>query len=247
VLLAAIGVPTVAGAQGSQPLQKTDLIRILASPMIGKQELAELIRRNCLAFRPTQRDRADLRALGADEMIMSRVEECGARTRTRSAAPAPAAPRVVERRDALPHPAADSARPAAVTPAPGAAAARPETALVSEPARAAVPPKAEPGAAVAIEIERSGVRVDGGRIRVELGVPFSLTLTGRDTSGNPVATASLMGRFEEQRGLLELLGVEPRALATVLTFKPVQVGVTDVVISVGVAAKVVVEVIRSDR
>src|SRR2546426_8454132 len=37
------------------------LIRLLSNPLISRREVADLIRRNCVAFRPTPRDWADLR------------------------------------------------------------------------------------------------------------------------------------------------------------------------------------------
>ena len=66
--LAALLLALAAGAaaQGVEPLHKSDLVRLLASPLIHKGEVADLIRRNCLAFRPTERDWSDLRTLGAD-------------------------------------------------------------------------------------------------------------------------------------------------------------------------------------
>ncbi|MGH7547168.1 MAG: hypothetical protein ACREMM_03225 [Gemmatimonadales bacterium] len=63
----------------------------------------------------------------------------------------------------------------------------------------------DPGAPVELILERDGTRVDGGRVIVELGVPFALTVRGRDGYGNPVSTASmsraLLGLVDEiQRG-----------------------------------------------
>lgn len=66
----------VAAAQSRQPLRKSDLIRHLSGSVLSKGEIADLIRRNCLSFTPTDRDRADLRALGADDRIMRSVDAC---------------------------------------------------------------------------------------------------------------------------------------------------------------------------
>lgn len=74
LLLAALPRP-VAG-QGSQPLRKTDVIRLLSNPLISKSEVADLIRRNCIAFRPTPRDWADLRDFGADAGVLSSIGGC---------------------------------------------------------------------------------------------------------------------------------------------------------------------------
>src|SRR5436190_3042615 len=91
--LVALGCPVLVAAQGTEPLRKTDLIRLLSNPVIRKAEVADLVRRNCLAFRPTERDWADLRDLGADADVMSSVGGCTARTPLRGGpAPRGAAP-----------------------------------------------------------------------------------------------------------------------------------------------------------
>ncbi|HKW40224.1 MAG TPA: hypothetical protein VJN39_03145 [Gemmatimonadales bacterium] len=72
----AIVLPSEEQAQGSQPLRKTDLIRLLANPMISKREVAELISRNCITFRPTPRDWADLRDFGATAEVLSSIGGC---------------------------------------------------------------------------------------------------------------------------------------------------------------------------
>src|SRR2546428_9597637 len=93
--LVALGFPVLVAAQGTEPLRKTDLIRLLSNPMIRKGEVADLVRRNCLAFRPTERDWADLRDLGADADVMSSIGGCTARPANRAtvtlASPAPPA------------------------------------------------------------------------------------------------------------------------------------------------------------
>ena len=79
--VAACGIAVRAAAQGSKPLRKTDVVRLLSSPVIGKGEVADLIRRNCVAFRPTERDWADLRSLGADAEILESVRSCAGRAK----------------------------------------------------------------------------------------------------------------------------------------------------------------------
>jgi len=94
--------------QGGSPasLRKTDLVRLLSGAGMSSVDLSQLVRRNCLTFQPTERDRNDLRMLGADASLLAAVDECarrkvqrrtasGAATRaaTRPAsAPAPAPP-----------------------------------------------------------------------------------------------------------------------------------------------------------
>jgi len=74
-------MPATAHSQGTEPLRKTDVIRLIASPLIGKGEVADLIRRNCLSFAPTERDWADFRRVGADADIMGSIGACANRRR----------------------------------------------------------------------------------------------------------------------------------------------------------------------
>ena len=75
-LLVALAGAARAGAQTSEPLRKSDLIRLLSGGALSHGEIADLIRRNCLSFTPTARDRTDLAALGADSLIMERMAGC---------------------------------------------------------------------------------------------------------------------------------------------------------------------------
>jgi len=94
-----ISLPAALAAQRGAPLLKTDLIELLSSPVIPHQEIADLVRRNCLAFRPTDRDWTDFRSLGATTDVVASITGCAA---GRSAAaggggapaPAPASPPV---------------------------------------------------------------------------------------------------------------------------------------------------------
>jgi hypothetical protein len=63
-------------AQGTQPLHKTDMIRLLTVGGLSTREIADLVRRNCLAFQPTARDRTDLRVAGADAAVLGAVDGC---------------------------------------------------------------------------------------------------------------------------------------------------------------------------
>jgi len=92
VALFMFGAAGSAATQGVEPLHKSDLVRLLASPLIHRGEVADLIRRNCLAFRPTERDWSDLRTLGADVDVLSSVGACT----TRAAPPAPRAALALE-------------------------------------------------------------------------------------------------------------------------------------------------------
>ncbi len=61
--------------QASTPLKKSDLIQLL-STSLAPQEIADLVQRRCVSFTPSARDKADLRALGADDQLLRRLDEC---------------------------------------------------------------------------------------------------------------------------------------------------------------------------
>src|SRR5947199_9596413 len=82
--LGGLVLPALLAAQGTEPLRKSDLIRLLSSPMVARGEVADLVRRNCLAFRPTERDWADLRGLGADAEVLSGIGGCATRQTSRA-------------------------------------------------------------------------------------------------------------------------------------------------------------------
>jgi hypothetical protein len=103
----------VLALQGGNPasLRKTDLVRLLSGAGMSPVDLSQLVRRNCLTFQPTERDRNDLRTLGADASLLAAVDECarrkaprrtasgaatGAATRPPSAPPAPEPPAVLQ-------------------------------------------------------------------------------------------------------------------------------------------------------
>src|SRR2546430_15136709 len=65
-----------AAAQGSEPFRKTDLVRLLTAGPIPADEIAVLVRRNCLTFQPTARDRADLRTAGATDAVFAAMDQC---------------------------------------------------------------------------------------------------------------------------------------------------------------------------
>ncbi len=72
--------------QGSAPLRKSDLVRLLSGAGISAVELALLVRRNCLTFQPTDRDRNDFRLLGAEASLLAAVDDCARRRAPRRAA-----------------------------------------------------------------------------------------------------------------------------------------------------------------
>ena len=73
--------------QGSGPLRKSDLVRLLSGSVMSSVELARLVSRNCLTFEPTERDRHDFRLLGADAAMLAAVDGCGRRSAARRSVP----------------------------------------------------------------------------------------------------------------------------------------------------------------
>src|SRR5438477_4734837 len=74
-------------AQSPPPLDKTELIRLLTNPLFAQTEVADVVRRSCLTFRPTERDWADLRNAGAGGEVIATAAACdGPRASSSSAA-----------------------------------------------------------------------------------------------------------------------------------------------------------------
>ena len=77
--------------QGTGPLRKSDLVRLISGSAMSPGELAQLVRRNCLTFQPTDRDRSDFQRLGADRSLLAAMDDCARQTavqRTTPVAPA---------------------------------------------------------------------------------------------------------------------------------------------------------------
>ena len=142
--------------QGSAALRKSDLVRLLSGAMMAPVELAQLVRRNCLTFEPTDRDRNDLRLLGADASVLGAVDECARRR--------------APRRPAVP-PARTTARAPAASPPP---APPPPPQAVIQVQRVLVQ----------VSADRSGF-VSGGGQRGTAGgqLPRALVFEARDSAG----------------------------------------------------------------
>jgi len=79
IALASLAAATAGGAQSPPPLDKTELIRLLTNPMFAQTEVADVVRRSCLTFRPTERDWADLRNAGAGGEVIASAAACDTR------------------------------------------------------------------------------------------------------------------------------------------------------------------------
>jgi len=100
LLLVTLGLLT---QQGAQPLRKTELVRLLATKARSKADVVALLRRNCVTFRPSERDRADLRAAGADDAVLGAIDQC---LRARAAPPPAPTPAPAPARAPTPPPVA---------------------------------------------------------------------------------------------------------------------------------------------
>lgn len=166
VLLAALLV-----FQGSAPLRKSDVVRLLSGSVMTPVELAQLVRRNCLTFNPTNRDRNDFRLLGADAALLAAVDDCARR------APAPPPP---------PPPPARQPPPALSRPAPPPSA--PPVAVASAARSGFVSGGGQRGAAGA-QLPRALVF----EVRDSAGVPLSrqgVAFTGINTRIEPAAATT---------------------------------------------------------
>ena len=77
--------------QTPKPLDKIEIVRLLTNPLFAQSEVADVVRRSCIAFRPTERDWADLRSAGAGGEVIASVAACSTRRTAPPAAP-PVAP-----------------------------------------------------------------------------------------------------------------------------------------------------------
>jgi len=84
VALAALAAPVA--AQSPPPLDKPELIRLLTNPLFAQTEVADVVRRSCLTFRPTERDWADLRSAGASGEVIASAAACDGRRAAAAAA-----------------------------------------------------------------------------------------------------------------------------------------------------------------
>lgn len=111
VLMSVFGSSSLA-AQGTGPLRKTDLIRLLAGNTMTLPQIVTVVRRDCVSFTPTARDRQDIAGLGGDTTLLRAIDQC---VRERAVTPAGASARGT--RPAA-TPVRPAARPPAATPAP---------------------------------------------------------------------------------------------------------------------------------
>ncbi len=77
--LTSFGARPSLAAQSPPPLDKAELIRLLTNPLFAQTEVADVVRRSCLTFRPTERDWADIRYAGANGEVIASAAACDSR------------------------------------------------------------------------------------------------------------------------------------------------------------------------
>jgi len=203
----------VLAIQGPAPLRKSDLVRLLSGAVMSPVELAEMVRRTCLTFEPTDRDRHDFRLLGADASLLAAVDECGRRKAPRRTAVTPV--RTTPRSHSVP--------PA--PPAPLAAAQPPPVFQVQR-------------VIVRVSAERSSF-VSGGGQRGSVGtqLPRALVFEARDSagavlSGQAVTFTGINARIQPGAAATDAVG-QARVGVTLGE----RVGSATVIASIGVVEK----------
>ena len=119
-----MGIVGRVDAQGTDPLRKTDLIRLLTANTQTLPQIVAMVRRSCVSFTPTARDRQDLAELGGDTTLLRAIDQC---VRGRAVTPAAATARGTSA----------PATPTAARPRPPAAS---QPAPIPVPRLADVPP-----------------------------------------------------------------------------------------------------------
>jgi hypothetical protein len=84
--LACCAFPLAAQAPPPPALDKTELIRLLTNPLFAQTEVADVVRRSCLTFHPTERDWADFRSAGASGEVIASAAACDSRRATSGSA-----------------------------------------------------------------------------------------------------------------------------------------------------------------
>lgn len=112
-LLILAATPRLAATQTPPALDKAELIRLLTNPLFAQSEVADVVRRSCLTFHPSERDWADLRNAGAGGEVIASAAACDSR-RGPVASVTPSAP--------AEEPVTAVAQPAEVTTTTGAPA-----------------------------------------------------------------------------------------------------------------------------
>lgn len=170
IALLIVSAPLAAQGPAGQPLRATDVIRLLASGT-APSDVAARIGRDCLTFAPSERDRRNFQALGADTAVMARIARCARRGVRKPSA----------------HATAPAVAPAPIpaTPVPTPAASNTTLPATTQPAPS---PAARPDASP----DKTGF-VEGTGQRGVVGIPAAVPLVFevKDASGKAIPGAAV--------------------------------------------------------
>ena len=75
-LFAVMTVPRTATAQSDRSLLKSDLVRMMTGSSYSDEEVLQIVRMNCVAFAPSDRDRNDLARLFDGDELLEEIDRC---------------------------------------------------------------------------------------------------------------------------------------------------------------------------
>ncbi len=75
-LFAAMTFPHEAMAQSERSLLKSDLVRMMTGSSYSAEEVLQIVRMNCVAFAPSDRDRNDLARLFEGDELLEEIDRC---------------------------------------------------------------------------------------------------------------------------------------------------------------------------
>ena len=188
ILVCAVGISSL-HAQGTGPLRKTDLIRLLTANTQTPAQIVATVRRSCVSFTPTARDRQDLAELGGDTTLLKAIDQC---VRERAVTPAATSVRGGSTRPPA-TPTAARPRPAASQPAPipvpRLADVPPPLVAVAIASRVSVPVGGT--AAVSVALKQGTDPVSG----IRLVLRGSARLAGSDSDATAVTVDRGLAQF----------------------------------------------------
>jgi hypothetical protein len=182
-LVCGLGISSLA-AQGADPLRKTDLVRLLTANTQTLPQIVAMVRRSCVSFTPTARDRQDLAELGGDTTLLKAIDRC---VRERAVTPAATGARSPATPAARPRPPAAS-QPAPI-PVPRLADVPPPLVAVPLASRVSVP--AGGTTTVSVALKQGSDPVSG----IRLVLRGSARLSGGDSDAVAVTDDRGIAQF----------------------------------------------------
>ncbi len=176
-------------AQGTGPLRKTDLVRLLTGSTQTLPQIVDMVRRSCVSFTPTARDRQDLAQLGGDTALLKAIDTC---VRNRAVTPVATPTRGTRPPAAAsPSPRPRPANPTVPAPIPVPRLADVPPPLVAVPLASRVSVPAGGTATVSVALKRGTDPVSG----IRLVLRGSARLAGSDSDAQAVTDERGIAQF----------------------------------------------------